>query len=111
MGMAEYIERGALEIDLNGRLDFLWDLNGIDDHYTMGFFEAVIRAKEFPSADVAPVRHGRWIMKKTSAGASYTICSHCNASVKYNDEYGTAIMNLKGANYCPNCGAKMEEKE
>ena len=109
--MAEYIERGALEIDLNGRLDFLWDLNGIDDHYTMGFFEAVIRAKEFPSADVAPVRHGRWIMKKTSAGASYTICSHCNASVKYNDEYGTAIMNLKGANYCPNCGAKMEEKE
>ena len=59
-------------------------------------------------ADVAPVRHGHWIMKKTSAGASYTVCSHCNASVKYNDEYGTVVMNLKGANYCPNCGANME---
>ena len=68
----------------------------------------VRRLLSIPAADVAPVRHGRWIMKKTSAGASYTICSHCNASVKYNDEYGTAIMNLKGANYCPNCGAKMD---
>ena len=48
-------------------------------------------------------------MKKTSAGASYTVCSHCNTSVKYNDEYGAVIMNLKGANYCPNCGAKMDE--
>ena len=61
-----------------------------------------------PASDVAPVRHGRWIMKKTSAGSSYTVCSHCNASVKYNDEYGTVVMNLKGANYCPNCGAKMD---
>ena len=49
-------------------------------------------------------------MKKTSTGASYTVCSYCNTSVKYNDEYGTAIMNLKGANYCPNCGAKMDEE-
>ena len=61
------------------------------------------------AADVAPVRHGRWIMKKTSTGAAYTVCSHCNASVKYNDEYGTVVMNLKGANYCPNCGARMDE--
>ena len=65
--------------------------------------------KGMKAADVAPVRHGHWIMKKTSAGASYTVCSHCNASVKYNDEYGTVVMNLKGANYCPNCGAKMME--
>lgn len=62
-----------------------------------------------PAADVAPVRHGRWIMKKTSTGVSYTVCSYCNTSVKYNDEYGIVIMNLKGVNYCPNCGAKMDE--
>ena len=63
------------------------------------------------SGYVAPVRHGHWIMKKTPAGASYTVCSHCNASVKYNDEYGTAVMNLKGANYCPNCGCRMDGGE
>ena len=58
-----------------------------------------------------PVRHGHWIMKKTSAGASYTVCSHCNAYVKYNDEYGAVVTNLNGANYCPNCGAKMDGAE
>ena len=77
-------------------------------HFIYGIETVLEYAENLPAADVAPVRHGRWIMKKTSAGASYTICSHCNASVKYNDEYGTAIMNLKGANYCPNCGAKMD---
>lgn len=62
-----------------------------------------------PTVDAEPVRHGHWIMKKTAADALYTVCSHCNASVKYNDEYGTVVMNLNGANYCPNCGAKMDE--
>ena len=101
MTMAEYIERGALEIDLNGRLDFLGDLNGIDDHYTMGFFEAVIRAKEFPSADVAPVRHGRWIeQEKYTFGTMYD-CSICGNRI---------LDNGHSWNYCPNCGAKMDEE-
>ena len=101
MTMAEYIERGALEIDLNGRLDFLGDLNGIDDHYTMGFFEAVIRAKEFPSADVAPVRHGRWINPTKIDGKFFSIphCSACESVPCGVDE------NTK---FCPNCGAKMD---
>lgn len=100
-GMDEYIERGALEIDLNGRLDFLWDLNGIDDHYTMGFFEAVIRAKEFPSADVAPVRHGRW-MKPNSREKTYQRrCTACG-SIAYFCGIGCSYK------YCPNCGAKMD---
>ena len=92
--MDEYIERKAIR-------DSLYDADAI----TM---EGIKIINQFPSADVSPIRHGRWIMKKTSAGASYTLCSHCNASVKYNDEYGTVIMNLKGANYCPNCGATMD---
>lgn len=104
MTMAEYIERGALEIDLNGRLDFLGDLNGIDDHYTMGFFEAVIRAKEFPSADVAPVRHGLWIeQEKYTFGTMYD-CSICGDRILDNGHY-----NGHSWNYCPNCGAKMDE--
>ena len=104
MGMAEYIEREALEIDLNGRLDFLGDLNGIDDHYTMGFFEAVIRAKEFPSADVAPVRHGRWLTweeqfpgstPKKQSGLG-VFCDKCHSHADNRTDY------------CPNCGAKMD---
>ena len=93
--MDDYIKREALR-------DALYDADAI----TMNGVKIL---NQFPSSDVEPVKHGRWIMKKTSAGASYTVCSHCNASVKYNDEYGTVIMNLNGANYCPNCGAEMRD--
>ena len=41
-----------------------------------------------PSADVAPVVHGRWLGYE---------CSVCGVS----SEYGSS-------NYCPNCGAKMD---
>lgn len=59
--MAEYIEREKVEIDLNHRLNFLMAENGEYDHYTSGFDEAVTRVENFPSADVAPVVHGKWI--------------------------------------------------
>lgn len=66
------------------------------------------RIQNVRSVDAEPVNHGHWVTKKTATGATYTVCSHCSTSVKYNDEYGTVVMNLKGANYCPNCGAKMD---
>lgn len=72
------------------------------------YFEQLISTKYSPTIDAAPVVHGRWIMKKTPTGAPYTVCSHCNTSARYNDEYGMVVMNLKGANYCPNCGAKLD---
>ena len=108
--MAKYIDRDGL-VEWLKRIPLidLSDGRGLcrvifeDD-----FKKAIKKIPKGIIADVAPVRHGRWIMKKTSAGVSYTVCSYCNTSVKYNDEYGTVIMNLKGANYCPNCGAKMD---
>ena len=110
--MAEYIERETFLKDIEERYCLPCKEAGRDHNgckcracWVDDMRGDVIDA---PAADVAPVQHGRWIMKKTSAGASYTVCSYCNASVKYNDEYGTVIMNLNGANYCPNCGAKME---
>ena len=60
----EYIEREALEVSLNHRLNFLMAENGEYDHYTSGFDEAVTRVEDFPAADVAPVRHGRWAHTK-----------------------------------------------
>ena len=53
--MAEYIEREALEVALNHRLNFLMAENGEYDHYTSGFDEAVTRVENFPAADVSPV--------------------------------------------------------
>ena len=54
-----------------------------------------------PAADVAPVRHGRWIYHPDDLfpGDSTQECSCC-----HEEEYLT----LYNENYCPNCGAKMD---
>ena len=58
--------------------------------------------RKLPAADVAPVRHGRWIEKdKYSFGTFYdcTICGNC------------ILDSGHSWNYCPNGGAKMDEEE
>ena len=97
--MAEYIEREALEVELNRRLNFLMAENGEYDHYTSGFDEAVTRVENFPAADVTPVQHGKWLY-----GDYYDIgdvCSECDWDSK---------MTHPSYRYCPNCGAKMDER-
>ena len=98
--MAEYIEREALEAELNHRLNFLMGEDGEYDHYTSGFDEAVTRVENFPAADVAPVQHGKWLY-----GDYYDIgdvCSECDWDSK---------MTHPSYRYCPNCGAKMDGGE
>lgn len=52
-----------------------------------------------PAADVAPVLHGRW-----KYGTRAAICTNCGFERNLDDNFGRAIS-------CPNCGAKMDEKE
>ena len=96
--MAEYIEREALEFELNHRLNFLIGEYGEYDHYTSGFDEAVTRVENFPAADVTPVRHGQW-----EHGDYYDIgdvCSEC---------LWDSQMVQPSYRYCPRRGAKMDE--
>lgn len=54
----------------------------------------------FRPADVAPVVHGRWTI--TKARLENAVCSNCGRHFQsYYEAY----------RYCPNCGAKMDEKE
>ena len=55
-------------------------------------------------ADVAPVRHGRWNERKSlhAEGSIVAKCSACQKDVQY---LGNPL------NYCPNCGAKMNESK
>ena len=53
--MRGYIDREALVIDLDRRHDFLEEMHGGCDQYTMGFLEAVLRVENFLSADAVPV--------------------------------------------------------
>ena len=97
-GMAEYIERDALmrrikeihcaECDsYHGvRCRACW----VDD--TLDYIDSE------PAADVAPMRHGRWIID--SAGGKIA-CSDCRCIyLRYNGGLPP--------NYCPNCGAKLD---
>ena len=93
--MAKYIDREALiewlkRIPLKDLSDGLGLCRVImeDD-----FKQAIKKMPKSIIADVAPVRHGRW----KRCGKNLGECSECGEIV--------AIRN----NYCPNCGAKMDE--
>jgi hypothetical protein len=59
---------------------------------------------EFPTADVEPVRHGRWVGR---LGLFQGECSACG----YRTYDKTADWARKYWTYCPNCGAKMDLEE
>ena len=54
--------------------------------------------KQFISKDVEPVKHGHWVKEKPD------VLIHWHCSVCENCYY----LEEPNANYCPNCGAKMD---
>ena len=91
--MAEYIERDEL-------LKFKADVYDEDGHVLYAVPTGYIVA--MPSADVAPVVHGRWVEKeKYTFGIIYD-CSLCENRI---------LDNGHSWNYCPNCGARMDLEE
>lgn len=108
--MAEYIKREALEKDLNIRLSALRGKNGYYDRYTDGFDECVDRVENFPAADVAEVKHGKWLNFYNDFSAAE--CSECadmfevSPDEEPKKEFFEAFKEFY--HYCPNCGAKMD---
>ena len=85
--MSDYIEREAVE-------KMLENAQIITDGEYSGYCTEDVSLGSIPAADVAPVRHGRWI--DSSNG---WMCSEC----KQDNTYAKP--------WCPNCGAKMDAKE
>lgn len=83
--MSEYIDKSALT-------------NKLKSSGAIGDFALYILGN-FPTADVAPVVHAKWI---TIDGISR--CSECG----YIPAYDSAIDDLFYSPFCPNCGAKMD---
>lgn len=69
---------------------------------------------EAPAVDAVPVRHGRWLDRKGKVAIKVyfeskvrifdAYCSECGQWLVGSDEYGCED------NYCPHCGAKMDEE-
>ena len=91
--MDEYIKKEDIEQKIQDGLNNL--VLGHDAIEVLGMIYVM------PAADVAPVRHGRWIYHPDDLfpGDSTQECSCC-----HEEEYLT----LYNENYCPNCGAKMD---
>jgi hypothetical protein len=82
--MADYIKRDSV-IELSR------------EYYSQGLKEAAVPVKairNIPSADVAEVRHGEWIVDDPIQFITH--CSNCKWT---NVHYAWS--------YCPNCGADM----
>ena len=93
--MDEYIKKSYA---VDAVLDVYYDTPDID--LSGEKFEAAIF--KIQAADVAPVRHGRWILDEKR----YVIyCSECSAPVSYYPN----IKDVREENhYCPSCGCKMD---
>lgn len=102
--MDEYIKReAALAICEEEYREQLRMLNYAGDSVAWNIGHAI---KELPAVDVAPVAHGRWIGAPL-CGNDNCRCSECGS-------WHNIHANLRGEimqKYCPNCGAKMNEKE
>ena len=88
--MAEYIKREEVYQYLDNEVE--WTVNQ-DRLYTLEVIS------DFPAADVAEVRHGRWIAVCGESSGLNWKCSLCAKRV------------LQKSPYCPNCGALMKEEE
>ena len=90
--MAEYIDR-------NTAIAKVTALEVIEPLSTMVDVKRLLA--DIPAADVAPVRHGRWISVPHKLAR---VCSVCNRD----EPYKFADIDADVYDYCPSCGAKMD---
>ena len=83
--MAEYIDREAALMKLMQDGCSAKNLQSISD---------------MPAANVASVRHGR---SEEASDGDGIVCPFCRT------DFCTIIYDTEHFNYCPNCGAKMDE--
>lgn len=95
--MVEYIDKQAALAELNKTYD---KMAGFYPQFYNGYQFALNQLREFPTADVAEVRHGHWIDCEDEY-SSYVRCSVCG------DEYTNWEADCAHTHFCPGCGADM----
>lgn len=131
--MARYIDAEKLDLDLK---DGAFKVNGvyIPARRAGKTFAAVISAikcviQNAPTEDVAPIRHGRLrveittddfrnkdLAKELGCYREHYFCPYCDIEIGHKTfdksrqfGQGTVLHNNEFPNYCPNCGAKLDE--
>lgn len=125
--MTEYIEREVISEEIRK----YYYKNPPNFSYGEGFDRGLDRAQrailDAPAADVAPVRHGRWLLEanKDKVNCRWNVTAECSNCCDEKKEIwagffpnvpdwlarDTALIDAKSvklSNYCPNCGATMD---
>lgn len=91
--MAEYIDRDLLKRAVHA--------SDLENREKMALLTCI---SSIPAADVEPVRHGRWeALEHYRDGGTAQRCNQCKELM--------CLHRTTPKNYCPNCGAKMDEEE
>lgn len=106
--MDEYISRKAAIAYIRERSEecqkAFEEFGGESGIYADAYNDLAEDFHSIPAADVAPVVHGKWIVRFDGPyNRRRCYCSHCG---KHNGVGGIAQNQEKP--YCPNCGAKMD---
>lgn len=70
------------------------------DYMADEYYVLVRDIENAPTVDTEPVRHGRW--KRSKSYKSVIFCDECGEPFELSNS-------TEHWNYCPNCGAKMDE--
>lgn len=98
--MSEYVDK----IEVLKRVEKYSLIHGSSEGHYSGVADCIgEEVEDIPPADVAPVVHARWIDNGRGGYAHALFCSNCGWLDGYPIE--------DRFNYCPNCGAKMDESD
>lgn len=103
--MSEYIERAAVKDEI-----LFWAVC-INHPELLSKEDTMHCIDNMPSADVAPVRHGRWIEDERTypgPGLANNLCSVCGEIA---GAWKEGLAPERKWAYCPACGALMDGKE
>lgn len=100
-------------IDADKLTAFLYDeYHGMISDESMRIYQIIQLLNESPTADVQKVKHGKWEQQTEPLGwedVDCAVCSVCGESYILNEDMDIDDWK-EWSRYCPNCGARMDEK-
>ena len=99
--MTEYLEKAALVRILRAKAEM-----GRLSEYSVCFDNVAKMIELLPAADVAEVKHGKWIQEQIKIENMSIVryrhtCSECGGQADF-------LLRELHYSYCPHCGAKMD---
>ena len=99
--MTEYLEKAALVRILRAKAEI-----GRLSEYSVCFDNVAKMIELLPAADVAEVKHGKWIQEQIKIENMSIVryrntCSECGGKADF-------LLRELHYSYCPHCGAKMD---